>query len=216
MRATRIAISGFSSNVGKTTLLCDLLRRTTDWEAIKISRGHYRSCGKDPAACCVSPLLGDQPLILQGRANTFAPGKDTGRYWEAGAAEVQWVICTSEQVEAGVNRALARVTHQGVFLEGTSFLKAVAVDYSVMVMRKEKREIKSSAVGVFHRIDAIFMSEQRDAKFLPILNRRLQQRGIRLEDVKIFYADEIDRLAAEIGQIHQARLAVDKKLPIPK
>src|SRR5215468_11006897 len=70
-----VVIAGTSSNTGKTTLLCDLLRelgRDESWEAIKLTRGHYRSCGKDPHACCVSHLLGDQPVIRSGRDETYA------------------------------------------------------------------------------------------------------------------------------------------------
>src|SRR5882724_13474403 len=63
MKCTKVAVAGVSSEVGKTTLLCELLREFPGWEAIKMTRGHYRSCGKDPHACCVSHLLGDEPLI---------------------------------------------------------------------------------------------------------------------------------------------------------
>ena len=58
-----VAISGLSSNTGKTTLMCELLERLPGWEAIKLTRGHYRSCGKDPHGCCVSDLIRDEPLI---------------------------------------------------------------------------------------------------------------------------------------------------------
>src|SRR6188474_1285275 len=62
-----IAVGGFTSNVGKTTLMCDLLRVFPGWEAIKTTRGHYRSCGKDPHACCVSHLLSDEPAAFWTR-----------------------------------------------------------------------------------------------------------------------------------------------------
>src|SRR5919199_4808745 len=135
MIRTTVAIGGFSSEVGKTTLVCELLRHLRGWEAIKMTRGHYRSCGKDPHACCVSHLLGDEPLIRSGRDETYAPGKDTGRYWDAGASNVHWVIVTDSQVEEGIKRALERVRAEGVFIEGNSFLKFVDVDFTVMVAR---------------------------------------------------------------------------------
>src|SRR5499426_1932957 len=133
-----VVIAGTSSNVGKTTLLCDLLRelrRDGSWEAIKLTRGHYRSCGKDPHACCVSHLLGDQPLVRSGRNETYAAGKDTGRYWEAGASDVHWVITTDNQVEQGIRAALARVKSGRVLIEGTSLLKFIEADFVVMVAR---------------------------------------------------------------------------------
>src|SRR5215212_8731008 len=130
MTRTTVAISGFSSDAGKTTLLCELLGAFQGWEAIKITRGHYRSCGKDPQACCVSHLLGDEPLIRSGRAATYAPGKDTGRYWDAGASNVHWLIATDGQVERGIRLALGRVRAGGVFIEGTSFLQYLGVDFA--------------------------------------------------------------------------------------
>ncbi|HEY6047347.1 MAG TPA: hypothetical protein VIU65_12135, partial [Pyrinomonadaceae bacterium] len=94
-----VAVSGLSSNTGKTTLACELLARLPGWEAIKLTRGHYRSCGKDPNGCCVSELIRDEPLIRSGREANYESGKDTGRFWDAGAANVHWVIVGEDQVE---------------------------------------------------------------------------------------------------------------------
>src|SRR5262249_13782322 len=136
-----IVIAGTSSDTGKTTLLCDLLRelsRDESWEAIKLTRGHYRSCGKDPHACCVSHLLGDRPVIRSGRDETYAAGKDTGRYWDAGASNVHWVIVTDNQVEQGIGMALARVKSGHVLIEGTSALKFINAAFAVMVARADQ------------------------------------------------------------------------------
>ena len=114
--------------------MCDLLRAFPGWEAIKTTRGHYRSCGKDPQTCCVSHLLSDEPTIRSGREETYEPGKDTGRYWDAGAAGVHWLIATDNQIERGILEALQRVTSKGVFIEGNSFSKYVAVDAMIMTI----------------------------------------------------------------------------------
>lgn len=165
-----IVIAGTSSNTGKTTLLCDLLSeigRDESWEAIKLTRGHYRSCGKDPHACCVSHLLGDQPLVRSGRDETYAAGKDTGRYWEAGASNVHWVIVTDNQVERGIRTALARVKSGRVLIEGTSLLKFIEADFVVMVSRVDqiagqmsRIKIKSSARRALAEglVDAVYLS----------------------------------------------------------
>jgi molybdopterin-guanine dinucleotide biosynthesis protein len=159
---TTIAISGFSSNAGKTTLLCELLRAFPGWEAIKITRGHYRSCGKDPHACCVSHLLGDEPLVRSGRKETYAPGKDTGRYWDAGASDVHWVIATDGQVEQGIRLALERVRAPGVLIEGNSFLKFVDVDFAVMVARADGGKIKPTARRALKVCSALYLSDGAD------------------------------------------------------
>lgn len=162
-----IVIAGTSSNTGKTTLLCDLLRelsREESWEAIKLTRGHYRSCGKDPHACCVSHLLSDQPVIRSGRDETYAIGKDTGRYWDAGASNVHWVIVTDNQVEQGIRSALSRVKSCGVLIEGTSVLRFVEPDFAVMAARPDQVKIKPSARRALSEglVDAIYFSGEDD------------------------------------------------------
>lgn len=154
-----IGVGGFTSDVGKTTLMCELLRAFPGWEAIKTTRGHYRSCGKDPKACCVSHLLSEEPLVRSGRDETYEPGKDTGRYWDAGATNVHWLIATDSQVEKGIKQALARVKSPGVFIEGNSFSQFVPTDYFVMVRHASKNNIKSSARRILDKATAIYISD---------------------------------------------------------
>lgn len=166
-----IGIGGYTSNVGKTTLLCDLLAAFPGWEAIKTTRGHYRSCGKDPHACCVSHLLSAEPVVRSGREATYAPGKDTGRYWDAGAANVHWLIATDEQVEAGIKQSLARVQSEGVFVEGNSFAQFVDVDFFVMVRRADEAKIKKSAKQMVDRADAIYLSGEDPQDMMKLIER---------------------------------------------
>lgn len=166
-----IGIGGYTSNVGKTTLLCELLAAFPGWEAIKTTRGHYRSCGKDPVACCVSHLLSSEPVVRSGREATYAPGKDTGRYWDAGAANVHWLIATDDQVESGIKQALSRVETKGVFVEGNSFAQFVDVDFFVMVRREDDSKIKKSAKSIVDRADVIYVSDTDKTDFAELIER---------------------------------------------
>jgi molybdopterin-guanine dinucleotide biosynthesis protein len=154
-----IGVGGFTSDVGKTTLLCELLRAFPGWEAIKTTRGHYRSCGKDPHACCVSHLLSEEPLVRSGRKETYDAGKDTARYWDAGASNVHWLIATDNQIEKGIQQALERVKSPGVFVEGNSFSQFVHTDYFVMVRRADTEKIKSSARRALNKATALYVSD---------------------------------------------------------
>lgn len=181
-----VAVSGLSSNTGKTTLACELIKRLpgtpasgmqhasgvrTEWEAIKITRGHYRSCGKDPNGCCVSDLLRDEPLIRTGREANYQFGKDTGRFWDAGAANVHWVIVDEDQVEEGIRRALARVQTEGVVVEGNSFLEYVETDFAIMCARAGENKLKSSARRNLHKADALYLSAIDDADRVTAIRR---------------------------------------------
>lgn len=162
-----IGVGGFTSNVGKTTLMCELLRAFPGWEAIKTTRGHYRSCGKDPKACCVSHLLSEEPLVRSGRHETYAAGKDTGRYWDAGAANVHWLIATDDQIEKGIQQALAKVQSRGVFVEGNSFSEFVPTDGFVMVRQSESDKIKKTARRALSRATALYVSGLGETAALP-------------------------------------------------
>src|SRR5688500_13694718 len=154
-RPVVIGIGGVASNVGKTTLMCELLRAFPGSEAIKTTRGHYRSCGKDPHACCVSHLLGDEPLVRSGKEETYEPGKDTGRYWDAGAENVHWVIATDAQLGTGIQQAIERVKSRCVFVEGNSFSEFVQTDCMFMMRNADNKQIKKSAKKVNEKATSV-------------------------------------------------------------
>ena len=173
-----IGIGGYTSNVGKTTLMCELLAAFPGWEAIKTTRGHYRSCGKDPAACCVSHLLSDKPLVRSGHKETYEAGKDTGRYWDAGASNVHWLIATDDQVGPGIREALSRVKSEGVFVEGNSFAGFADVDFFVMVRRAGEQKIKKSAKQVLDAANAIYVSDEERPDSLIEQVRAVVEKGV--------------------------------------
>jgi molybdopterin-guanine dinucleotide biosynthesis protein len=173
-----IGIGGYTSNVGKTTLLCELLAAFPGWEAIKTTRGHYRSCGKNPEACCVSHLLAAEPVVRSGREATYEKGKDTGRYWDAGATNVHWLICTDDQIGDGIKHTLTRVNAEGVFVEGNSFANFVDVDFFVMVRRADETKIKKTARQVLSQADAIYVSGVDDLTLLIDRVKAVVEKGV--------------------------------------
>jgi hypothetical protein len=193
-RPTIIGVGGLTSEVGKTTLLCKLLSAFPHWEAIKTTRGHYRSCGKDPQMCCVSDLLSEEPVVRSGRESTYAAGKDTGRYWDAGASNVHWVIATDEQVEAGINEALSRVKSEGVFVEGNSFSEFVIPDFFIMVVGSDSHKMKRSARQALSRVSAVYSSNRSTPDIRDLF------RGTPLPSLVLFFnSDQLALLAAHVG-----------------
>jgi molybdopterin-guanine dinucleotide biosynthesis protein len=204
MRPTIVAVGGFTSNSGKTTLVCELLRALDGWEAIKTTRGHYRSCGRDPHACCVSHLLGAEPLVLSGRDATYAEGKDTGRYWDAGAANVHWVVTTDAQVGRGFETALARVRSAGVIVEGNSFLEHAEADFVIMVARPDSLKIKTTAGRALPKTSALYVSqfgERHDPNLVEEFLRGLRgapRFGDLPEQVPVYTAESLAPLIARV------------------
>jgi molybdopterin-guanine dinucleotide biosynthesis protein len=212
-----VAVSGLSSNTGKTTLACELISRLPGWEAIKITRGHYRSCGKDPSGCCVSDLLSEEPLIRSGRERNYEKGKDTGRFWDAGAKNVHWLIVGEDQVETGITRALEQVNAAGVVVEGNSFLEYIKADFAVICARAGENKLKTSARRTLEKADALYLSTIDDADREMAIERFEKWRaGIARElntrDMTIFTRDDLPRImesiqkcmngAAEVGAVN--------------
>ena len=215
-----IAISGFSSNVGKTTLVCNLLGQLPGWEAIKLTRGHYRSCGRDPAGCCVSDLLRDEPVVRSGREANYQLGKDTARFWDAGASNVHWVIVKDGQVAQGINEALHRVEAEGVIVEGNSFLEYVKADLAIMCARSEGGTIKSSARRDLAHSDLLYLSfmdgtpadaKQQFADFSAGLNVPLD-----LQSLPIITDGDLKSLLARIHREELVRNVESVQLQIPR
>ena len=205
---TIVAVSGLSSNTGKTTLMCDLLERLPGWEAIKLTRGHYRSCGKDPHGCCVSDLIRDEPLIRSGREENYEAGKDTGRFWDAGASAVHWVIAKDEQVEDGILQALARVKSAGVLVEGNSFLDYVEADFAITCARAGENRLKASARRTLAKADALYLSTIDDCDAGTALTRFNEWRagltvGLDLNGMPLFTKGDIPELVVRIETIFE-------------
>lgn len=215
---TIIAVSGLSSNTGKTTLVCELLRRLPGWEAIKLTRGHYRSCGKDPSGCCVSDLLRDQPLIRSGRAANYEKGKDTGRFWDAGAANVHWVIVGEDQVEAGIKEALSHVESQGVVVEGNSFLDYVKADFAITCARGGENKLKTSARRTLERADAVYLSTIDDCDAATARQRFEKWHSglaidLNIDGLPIFTQSDLNQLAERVRSKRTENLLTGDMMP---
>ena len=215
-RPTIVAVSGLSSNTGKTTLVCELLKCLPGWEAIKLTRGHYRSCGKDPNGCCVSDLLRDEPLIRSGREANYEAGKDTGRFWDAGAANVHWVIVGEDQVEDGIKEALSRVKAESVVVEGNSFLDYVNADFSIICARAGENRMKASARRTLENSDAVYLSTIDDRDGETARARFDEWRASLAIDLDfdsrpIFTQQDIPRIIERIREKHESLRAISAR-----
>jgi hypothetical protein len=90
---------------------------------------------------------------------TYSPGKDSGRYWDAGATNVHWLIATDAQVDLGITQTLARVNAPGVFIEGNSFTEYVRPDFFIMVARAGDLKLKPTARQALTRVSAVYLSD---------------------------------------------------------
>ena len=182
--------------------MCELLQRLPGWEAIKLTRGHYRSCGRDPKGCCVSDLIREHPVIRSGRAANYEIGKDTGHFWDAGASNVHWVIVKDDQVERGIKEALALVKAEAVLIEGNSFLEYIAADLVIMCARAEGGKVKPSARDALLKSNVLYLSSL-EADGVSARKQFEEWRArltidLHFDGLPIFTRDDISQLVPQI------------------
>jgi hypothetical protein len=98
--------------------------------------------------------------VFRDRAETAVAGKDTARYWDAGAADVRWVVGARGQEHEGLERALGELAgHPGVLVEGNRIVTRLSPDLAILVARPGQKEIKASARRIVGRMDALFVPE---------------------------------------------------------
>ena len=145
-------------------------------------------------------------MIRSGRELTYAPGKDTGRYWDAGATNVHWLIATDAQIASGIEQAIARVQASGVFVEGNSFTEFINSDLFLMVTRAKKLAIKATARRALRRVSAFYLSDEIEINgkqtldtFLAKLDaEKLTGSG---RDVPVFTRNELPKVISRIQKI---------------
>ena len=161
--------------------------------------------------CCVSDLLEDEPVIRSGRELTYSPGKDTGRYWDAGSVNVHWVIATDTQVAAGIKNAVGRVKASGVFIEGNSFTEYIDPDFFVMVIRPDDLRVKATARSALSRASAFYFSREAGPGDREDFSAVLGQAnvGVINQNLPVFTPRSLPALIARLREITAAKAAQD-------
>ncbi|MDQ3013481.1 MAG: hypothetical protein M3X11_22610, partial [Acidobacteriota bacterium] len=128
-------------------------------------------------------------------------------YWDAGAANVHWVIATDRQVEAGVNEALSRVKAPNVLIEGTSLLQFIKTNFAILVSRPDLPKPKTSArrALIEQKINAIYFSSQNNqaaesgGDFAALSQSSPTMDQDWLTSLPVFLPDDLPGLAAFIS-----------------
>ena len=150
----------------------------------------------------MSDLIGEEAVVRSGRETNYEAGKDTGRFWDAGARNVHWVIVNDAQIESGIKEALSRVKTDAVLIEGNSFLEFVSPDFAIMCARAEGGTFKSSARKGLEKADVLYISSLDlngvEARFKFDEWRRSLSVNLELRGVPVMTHDELELLVETI------------------
>ena len=150
-----VVVGGHTRNIGKTSVICSLIRATGDlaWTAIKITQYGHGVCSKDGEACeCALP---DHPFALREERDPAA-GTDTSRFLAAGAQKSYWARTAAGNLGAGLP-ALRRVWEAtaNTIIESNSILQFVKPDLYLTVLDFAAADFKDSSRRYLERADAV-------------------------------------------------------------
>jgi len=132
-----VGVGGGHSGAGKTEAGCAILYALSGWGAIKCTRTHI-----------YTSVVTDEHILRE-------KGKDTARYYDAGAAEVMWVQATQNNMAETVELARDRLEHlPGIVVEGNSAIEVLNPDIVIFIFDETLR-LKPGAERVLARANAV-------------------------------------------------------------
>lgn len=150
-----VVVGGHTRNIGKTSVICSLIRATPHlaWTAIKITQYGHGVCSKDGESCeCALP---DHPFALQQEKESDTR-TDTSRYLAAGARRSYWARTAAGNLGEALP-ALRRLWElsENTIVESNSILQFVKPELYLTVLDFGVADFKLSSRRYLDRADAI-------------------------------------------------------------
>ena len=156
-----VVVGGHTRNIGKTTLVVQILAATTgmQWTAMKITQYGHGVCSANGEACDCATA--DHSLAVSEERSRDS-GTDTSRMLAAGAKRVLWVRTQQGLLAEAMPRIRKELAAGGnVLIESNSILRFVRPDLYVAVLDPGIADFKPSALRYLDRADAVFTPEGR-------------------------------------------------------
>ncbi len=150
-----VVVGGHSRNIGKTSVICSLIRSTREfaWTAIKVTQFGHGVCSKDGEPCeCAAP---DHSHALSRETNA-AGRSDSSRYLAAGAQQSYWARTAAGNLGEAVP-ALRRIWDSSLntIIESNSILQFLKPDLYLVVLDFAVADFKDSSRRFLDRADAL-------------------------------------------------------------
>jgi molybdopterin-guanine dinucleotide biosynthesis protein len=157
-----VVVGGHTRNIGKTTLVAQILSATTEmqWTAMKITQYGHGVCSANGEACdCAT----DDHSVAVSEERSRDSGTDTSRMLVAGANRVLWVRTQQGSLAEAMPRIRKEIAASvNVLVESNSILRFIRPDLYVAVLDPKVADFKPSALRYLDRADAIFTPQGTD------------------------------------------------------
>jgi molybdopterin-guanine dinucleotide biosynthesis protein len=174
-----IVIGGHTRSIGKTQLVCDVIRTfpRTEWIAGKITQYGHGACAQNGENCECAPTEHVCALDWETRSDS---GTDSARFLQAGARRSFWLRTKQGYLAEGlpllrealeeISKGMDGVMNSAVIVESNSLMKFVKPSLYFAVIDPMKDDFKQSAQMALDRAHALVMRGeiQGDAPPAPL------------------------------------------------
>lgn len=180
-----VVVGGHTRNIGKTQLVCDIIRAFPEvaWIAGKITQYGHGVCPKNGESCDCAP---DAHTCAFEWETQTGSGTDSARFLAAGAARSFWLRTKQGFLAEGLpilREALARSTSErlrisqdekyggrpaGLIVESNSLLQFVKPALYVCVLDPSREDFKPTALAALDRADALVFRSSSGAGEGPL------------------------------------------------
>jgi molybdopterin-guanine dinucleotide biosynthesis protein len=152
-----IVVGGHSRNVGKTSVVAELISALVEreWLAVKITQYGHGICSANGEACdCVTADHASAITVERDRSGE----SDTSRFLVAGAKRVLWVRTQQGFLAEAMPRLRQEMAKsRDVILESNSVMRFVKPDLYIVVLDPATEDFKSSAREYLDRANAVLL-----------------------------------------------------------
>jgi len=170
-----VVVGGHTRSIGKTQLVCDVIRSfpRTEWIAGKITQYGHGVCARNGENCDCAPT--EHVCALDWETNGES-GTDSARFLKAGAAQSFWLRTKQGYLAEGLpllREALAELGQEGasrnraLIIESNSLMQFVVPSLYFAVIDPAKDDFKPSAQLALDRAQALVLRGEVAADATP-------------------------------------------------
>jgi hypothetical protein len=152
---TAVVIGGHTRNIGKTSVMAELIRsiRPPEWAAVKITQYGHGVCSLNGEPCSCDP--GAHGYLLTEERDRKGRS-DTRRFLKAGARRSFWLRVRQAQLASAFPALMGVLrSEEWVMIESNSILGLLDPAVYLFVLDHSERDFKASAQKYLQRADAL-------------------------------------------------------------